>query len=173
MQEETSNKKKREFLPALEPAYSILEKISDQLESAGEDQQTFQAALENSLTSYDQAKVIFLAENQPWQAAWVDLQKSILHCKLAEDANYMGRGVQAHTALELVKGVLDDLPAFPPNLDLTAKLYLTLIEVLFQIRSLFKRGSAGSPGCLDRRCGRKPGRIDGAGPLLAGRSQQP
>ena len=51
----------------------------------------------------------------------------------------MGRGVQAHTALELVKGVLDDLPAFPPNLDLTAKLYLTLIEVLFQIRSLFKK----------------------------------
>ena len=62
MQEETSNKKKREFLPALEPAYSILEKISDQLESAGEDQQKLQASLEISLTDYDQAKVIFLAE---------------------------------------------------------------------------------------------------------------
>ncbi len=139
MQDEASKKNKGNFLPGLKPAYSILERISDQLESAGEDQQKLQSVLENSLTTYDQARVIFLEENQPWLAAWVDLQKSLLHCKLAEGANFMGRSVQAHTALALVKGILDDLPAFPPNLDLTAKIYLTLIEVLFRIRSLFEK----------------------------------
>jgi hypothetical protein len=139
MQEEASNQKKRNFLPELEPAYSILEKISDQLESAGENQQKLQAALENSLTSFDQAKVIFLAENQPWLAAWVDLKKAALHCDLAEGANYLGRGVQVHTAMELINKTLTAIPDLPADLDLAAKLYITMIETLYQVRALFDK----------------------------------
>jgi len=139
MQDEARTKKKRNFLPELEPAYSILKRISDQLASAEEEQQNLQAALENSLTSYDQAKVIFQAENQPWLSAWVDLKKAALHCELAEGANYMGRGVQAHTAMELINKTLIAIPDLPADLDLAAKLYITMIETLFRIRTLFDR----------------------------------
>ena len=137
MQEDKINRN-RNINVGLEPAYLILDKISDQLDSAGEDHQDLQSALENSLVLYNQAKEIFQEEDQPWLAAWVDLQKASLHGGLAQMANAMGRAVQAHTAMELIGEVLTVLPDLPPSMDLGAKLYMTMIIPLFQFRPFFE-----------------------------------
>lgn len=130
--------KRREIYPELEPAYLILDKISEQLESAGEDQQKILFALESSLDQYDQAKEIFLVESQPWPAAWANLKKASLHIELAQMANAMGRAVQVHTAMELIKDVLTEIPSLSPSMDLAAKLYIVMIDTLIRIRSFFK-----------------------------------
>ena len=128
-----------EIYPDLEPAYSILAEVSENLNAAHEGKQEIRPILENSVDQYQQAREIFLAERQPWLAAWVDLQKASLHCQLAEGANFMGRSVQAHTAMTLINDVLNNISDLPPNLDLTATIYITMTETLFQIRSLFEK----------------------------------
>ncbi len=132
MQEEKINRNSNINL-GLEPAYLVLDKISDQLKSAREDPQNLQSVLINSLDQYDLAKEIFLAEDQPWQAAWVDLQKASLHCELAQMVNTMGKAVQIHAAMELIGKALAVLPDLPPSMDLGAKLYMTMIIPLIQI----------------------------------------
>ena len=124
----------------LEKAFSALARISDLAESIeGENDQEIQSALEKSLTLYDQAKEVFLKEDQSWLAAWADIQKASLICELASMANSMGRAVQAHTAMELVKAVLEEMPTYLPSLDLATKLYIALIDTLLRIRSLFNK----------------------------------
>jgi hypothetical protein len=124
----------------LEPAFTALAQIIEELESLNksENNQEVQAALEESLKMCEQAREIFLAHDQPWLAAWTDLKKASLHAKLAQMANYLGRAVQAHSAMELVNGVLEALPTYPFNLDLAANIYIGVIDTLFWIRSLFQ-----------------------------------
>lgn len=121
----------------LEPALHTLDKITELIESPGSDQE-IQSALETSLTLYDQAKEILLAEDQPWLAAWVDLQKATFHCELAQMAKSMGRAIQIHTAMELIGEVLTVLQDLPPSTELAVNLYSAMIIPLYQIRSFFE-----------------------------------
>jgi hypothetical protein len=121
--------------------FTILEALTRGLEGLIEEspEQEIQAILDQAIEDCTEASEYFTGEGQPWLAAWVDLKKATLHCDLAEKANYLGRGVQAHTAMELVSKTLTVIPDLPANLDLAAKLYITMIETLFRIRALFDK----------------------------------
>ena len=125
-------------ITVLEPAFSILYQIQEKIESLSKPEDS-PAVLEESLVLCGQAREIFVAQDQPWLAAWMDIKKAALHCDLAYSANYMGKAVQTHTGMELVKEVLESMPSYPSNLNLAAKLYIAMIDTLFRIRALYEK----------------------------------
>jgi hypothetical protein len=125
----------------LEQGLKFFEEIYAELENLDNDRtdQELQGALELAIERCGRALDFYQENNHLWTAAWVRLRQASLHCEMAEGANYMGRGVQVHAAMTLIKDVLDQLPDLPPNLDLTAKIYIAMTETLFHIRSLFDK----------------------------------
>jgi hypothetical protein len=102
-------------------------------------EQDIQEVLERAVKRCGQASDFFLSQDQPWLASWVDLRKASLLCQLADGKKAKARNVQARTALDLVMGVMEKAPGFPPSLDLTSKLHIAMLEPLFRIRALFEK----------------------------------
>jgi hypothetical protein len=129
-----------EIKQTLSEGMDLLEEISAELGKLNETSQKkeIKAVLEEAVQRCGQASEFFLYQDQPWMAAWVDLRKASLVCKLADGKRAKGRMAQAQAALDLVMEVLEKAPDFPASLDLTAKLHIAMIEPLFQIRALFK-----------------------------------
>jgi hypothetical protein len=125
----------------LSDGMDLLQEISadlGKLEESSPDKD-IQVVLERSIERCGQASEIFQSQDQPWLAAWVDLRKASLLCELADGKKTKARHAQAQKALDLVMEVMEKAPDFPPSLDLTARLHITMIEILFRFRVLFEK----------------------------------
>lgn len=118
---------------------SILAEISSKLAVLeGSEGEELLSGLDECLELANRAEESAIEEDRPWLGAWIALQKASLHSDLAEYSGAMGRPVQIHAAMNLLLETSDRIPELPPNLNLAAKLYLTLLGILLRMRAFFE-----------------------------------